>query len=55
VEIPKITFFHYWWDCSWAAGPLYNFISIDADFDSEYNREIFILIAAMVDALDTNY
>jgi hypothetical protein len=43
---------------SWSAlfGALWdNFISIDADFDSEYNRKIFILIAAMVDALDANY
>ncbi|KAF8171159.1 hypothetical protein BJ912DRAFT_932926 [Pholiota molesta] len=43
---------------SWSAlfGALWDrFISIDADFDSEYNREIFILIAAMVDALDANY
>ncbi|KAF8168714.1 hypothetical protein BJ912DRAFT_934192 [Pholiota molesta] len=22
VEIPKITFFHYWWDCSWAAAAM---------------------------------
>ncbi|KAF8173623.1 hypothetical protein BJ912DRAFT_931859 [Pholiota molesta] len=43
---------------SWSAlfGALWdNFISIDADFDSEYNRKIFILIAAMVEALDANY
>ncbi|KAF8152742.1 hypothetical protein BJ912DRAFT_937830 [Pholiota molesta] len=43
---------------SWSAlfGALWDrFISIDADFDSEYNREIFMLIAAMVDALDANY
>ncbi|KAF8200881.1 hypothetical protein BJ912DRAFT_921461 [Pholiota molesta] len=30
VEIPKITFFHYWWDCSWAAAAAVD--ALDANY-----------------------
>ncbi|KAF8168715.1 hypothetical protein BJ912DRAFT_934193 [Pholiota molesta] len=30
VEIPKITFFHYWWDCSWAAAAMVD--ALDANY-----------------------